>query len=155
MVVKFLFDLKLFLHKVNSLVVTSGTKVPVDPQLAASKTLNALYTAKSADFSLIICKGLKGSADKTTVNVFEDKESNKLAVIEYTRYVKMKDFTAVIVEKKKNSSFILLIFNDNGKKIYFEMYSTGKNTFTIDLANITVPKEDLKKNLKTGLAFDL
>lgn len=104
---------------------------------------------------MIVCKGLSGSNDKTTVNIFEDKNKNKLAVIQYQRYIKMKDFTAVILQKKKNNSFVLFVFEDNGKKIYFEMYSTGRNTLTVDPKKLTVPTEELKKNLKVGLAVDL
>ena len=34
------------------------------------------------------------------------------------------------------------------------MYSNGKNTLTMDPMNLSIKTDAIKKNLKTGLAYD-
>ena len=47
-----------------------------------------------------------------------------------------------------------MIFKDNGKKFYFEMFNNGKNTLTTDPLNLTIKVGDIKKNMKIGLNYD-
>lgn len=149
-----MFELKRFFHNANLVQIKSGLKVEKDPNAAPSKGLTAIYTGKSSSFSIVIAKGLKGSNDKTTVNIFESKEGKKLTVIDHTRYVLTKEFASVSFEKKSGPSYILMIFEDQGKKFYFEMFNNGKNTLTIDPINLSIKTEEIKKNFKIGLNYD-
>ena len=94
MIVKHLFKLKTFFHSANLIQIKTGILVQKDPKAVPTKGLTALYTAKASDFSIVIAKGLKGSSDKRTVNIFESKDGDVLTVIDFTRYVKTKEFVS-------------------------------------------------------------
>jgi len=153
-IIKYLFSLKKFFHKVNLINIKKAGQVANDPNnVQVSGALNALYTAEAGDFAIAISKGIAGN-DKRTVNIYEGKNS-KLTVIDYARYTKTKNFVAVSVERKSEPSYFLMIFEDGGKKFYFEMFNNGKNTMTSDPVNLTIKNmEVIKKNLKVGLNYD-
>lgn len=153
--------MKKFFHKANSIVVKSGIKVEKDPKAIQSDGLSALYTGKSNDFSIVISKGLNGSNDKNSVNIFESNDGKKLSVINYSRYVKTKEYASgklkyniVSVEKSSEPSYILIIFENDKKKFYFEIFNNGKNTLTVDPINLSIKTDEIKKNFKTGLGYD-
>ena len=89
-----MFELKKFFHRANLVNISKSVAVVKDPNAIPTSGLTALYTGKSSEFSIVIARGLKGSNDKKTVNIYESKEGKKLTVIDYTRYVKQKDFVA-------------------------------------------------------------
>jgi len=153
-IIKHLFEMKKFFHKANMIDVQSAVKVVKDPNAAPVEGLAALYTGKSKDFSIVVAKGLKGSSDKKTVNIYESTDKKKLTVIDYARYTKTDEFVAVSVERKSEPSYFLMIFEDSGKRFYYEMYNNGKNTLTVDPINLTVKTDEIKKNLKIGLDYD-
>jgi len=155
-IIKRLFELKKFFHGVNLINIKSAIKVENDPGAIPEKgKLNAMFTAEAGDHAVAISKGIIGTNDKRTVNIFEGKTGFKLTVIDYARYVKAKDFVAVSVERKSEPSYFLMIFEDGGKKFYFEMFNNGKNTLTVDPVHLTIKNlENIKKNLKIGLNYD-
>jgi len=154
LIIKHLFEMKKFFHRANLIDIKSAVKVAKDPNAAPVDGLVALYTGKSSEFSIVVAKGLKGSNDKKTVNIFESTDKKKLTVIDYARYAKTDSFVSISVERKSEPSYFLMIFEDSGKKFYYEMFSNGKNTLTVDPINLTVKTDEIKKNLKVGLNYD-
>jgi len=155
-IIKRLFELKKFFHKVNLINIKKSIMVQNDPGSVPEKgKLSAMFTAEAGEFALAISKGIIGTNDKRTVNIFEGKGAYKLTVIDYARYTRAKDFVVMSVERKSEPSYFLMIFEDGGKKFYFEMYNNGKNTLTIDPVHLTLKnQEQIKKNLKIGLNYD-
>jgi hypothetical protein len=135
--------------------IESGVAIQSDPNAPPTKGLNPTYSGKAKHFSVLISKGLKGSNDKKTVNIFETDDGRKLTVIDDTRYLLTKDFAMMSIEKTNEPNYILMMFKDNGNKFFFEMFSNGKNLLTVDPVNLSIKTEKIKENFKTGLNYDV
>lgn len=98
---------------------------------------------------------MKGSFDKQTVNIFETSDGRKLTVIDSVRYVLTKNYVVMCIEKVNEPNYFLMIFEVNGTKYFFEMYSDGNNTFTVDPINLSIKLEEIKENFKNGLNYDI
>jgi len=154
LIIKNLFEMKKFFHSVSLIDITSATAVQKDT-VTIPNTLKPLYTASAGEFAIAVAKGIIGPNDKRTVNMFEGK-TEKVTVIDYARYAKFKNFVSLSVEKKSEPSYFLMIFEHKTKKFYFEMYSNGKNTLTIDPVNLSLRNIDkIKEHMKIGLNYDL
>jgi hypothetical protein len=59
------------------------------------------------------------------------------------------------IENSNAPNYILMMFEEDGTKFFFEMYSNGKNALTVNPANLSMKLEQIKENFKTGLNYDV
>jgi len=106
--------------------------------------LQSMFIGRSNDYIVTVNKGLNGSNDKSLATIYENKNRNKLVTVNYKRFTMSKEFTAITIERKKKPSSILFIFEEEGSKLYFEMFNNGRNVFTNDPIHLKLKYEEEK-----------